>query len=118
MSAPLLSVRGLTKHFKLPPIRLFGKGRVLRAVDGVDFDAAKGEVVGLVGESGCGKTTTARLILRLMEATSGEVHLDDVDVFACSKRELMRLRRQMQIVFQDPLSSLSPRMSVGSQSIL
>ena len=113
MSAPLLSVRGLTKHFKLPSTRLFGKGRVLRAVDGVDFDAAKGEVVGLVGESGCGKTTTARLILRLMEATSGEVHLDDVDVFACSKRELMRLRRQMQIVFQDPLSSLSPRMSVG-----
>ena len=113
MSAPLLSVRGLTKHFRLPSTRVFGKGRVLRAVDGVDFDAARGEVLGLVGESGCGKTTAARLILRLMEATSGEVHLDDVDVFACSKKELMRLRREMQIVFQDPLSSLSPRMSVG-----
>ena len=113
MSAPLLSVRGLTKHFKLPSTRMFEKGRVLKAVDGVDFDAAKGEVIGLVGESGCGKTTAARLILRLMEATGGEVHLDGVDVFACSKRELMRLRRQMQIVFQDPLSSLSPRMSVG-----
>ena len=113
MSAPLLLVRGLTKHFRLPSTRVFGKGRVLRAVDGVDFNADRGEVLGLVGESGCGKTTTARLILRLMEATSGEVHLEDVDVFACSKKELMRLRREMQIVFQDPLSSLSPRMSVG-----
>ena len=114
MSAPLLSVRGLVKHFRLPSARMFEKGPVLKAVDGIDFDLGKGEILGLVGESGSGKSTTARLVLRLTEPTSGEVRLDGVDVLACSRGELLRLRRRMQIVFQDPLSSLGPRMSVGA----
>ena len=114
MSEPLLSVRGLVKHFKLNPKGLFEAPPVLRAVDGIEFDVTRGETLGLVGESGCGKSTTARLVLRLIEPTSGSVILDGVDVLACSKKELLALRREMQIVFQDPLSSLNPRMSVGN----
>ena len=114
MSEPLLSVRDLVKHFKLNPKGLFEAPPVLRAVDGIDFDVTRGETLGLVGESGCGKSTTARLVLRLIEPTSGSVILDGVDVLACSKKELLALRREMQIVFQDPLSSLNPRMSVGN----
>ena len=112
---PLLSVEGLVKHFKLDPKGLFDAPPILRAVDGVDFDVMRGETLGLVGESGCGKSTTARLVLRLIEPTAGSVTLDDVDVLACTKKELLALRREMQIVFQDPLSSLNPRMSVGNQ---
>ena len=114
MSEPLLSVRDLVKHFKLNPKGLFEAPPVLRAVDGIDFDVTRGETLGLVGESGCGKSTTARLVLRLIAPTSGSVILDGVDVLACSKKELLALRREMQIVFQDPLSSLNPRMSVGN----
>ena len=113
MSEPLLRVRGLVKHFRLKPRKLFEAAPVLKAVDGVDFDVTKGETLGLVGESGCGKTTTARLILRLIEPTAGEVMLDDVDILKSDPSELLRERRQMQLVFQDPVSSLSPRMSVG-----
>jgi len=114
MSDPLVKVRSLVKHFKLEPRGLFDAPPVLRAVDGIDFDVKRGETLGLVGESGCGKSTTARLVLRLIEPTSGSVTLDGVDVLGTSKKELMALRREMQIVFQDPLSSLNPRMSVGT----
>jgi oligopeptide/dipeptide ABC transporter ATP-binding protein len=111
---PLLSVRGLTKHF---PIRrgLFGRqAGVVRAVDGISFDVMPGETLGLVGESGCGKTTTGRAVLRLIEPTDGEVRFDGVDVRALAPGPLRRLRRQMQIIFQDPFSSLNPRMTVGA----
>ena len=110
----LLSVRDLVKHF---PIRrgVFGKatGKV-RAVDGVSFDVAAGETLALVGESGCGKSTTGRAVLRLIEPTSGAVQFDGHDVLALGTSDLRRLRRKMQIVFQDPFSSLNPRMSVGA----
>ena len=113
MSKPLLRVRELSKHFRLKPRQLFAPAPVLKAVDGIDFDVEKGETLGLVGESGCGKTTVARLVLRLIEPTSGEVMLDGVDILSYSKSELRGLRRQMQLVFQDPVSSLNPRMPVG-----
>lgn len=104
-----LSVEDLTKVFTR------GSGRskqVLRAVDGVSFDVARGETLGLVGESGCGKSTVARCILRLLEPTSGTVTFDGIDVLAQQPRELRALRRRMQILFQDPGASLDPRMSV------
>ena len=113
MSDVLLSVRGLTKHFRMDAKGLLEKGPLLRAVEGIDFDVERGETLGLVGESGCGKSTTARLVLRLIEPTSGSVVFEGVDVINCSKKELHGLRREMQLVFQDPMSSLNPRMSVG-----
>ena len=110
----LLSVRDLTKHF---PIKrgIFGQvsGQV-RAVDGVSFDVAAGETLALVGESGCGKSTTGRAVLRLIEPTSGSVQFDGNDVLSLGAGDLRRLRRKMQIVFQDPFSSLNPRMSIGA----
>ena len=113
MSSPLLCVRDLAKHFVLSRRRLFNRPEVLRALDGVSFDLAAGETLGVVGESGCGKTTMARLVLRLLEPTRGGIVLEGVDILGCSESELRRLRREMQIVFQDPLSSLNPRMTVG-----
>jgi oligopeptide/dipeptide ABC transporter ATP-binding protein len=110
----LLEVRDLHKHF---PIRkgLFSRtvGHV-RAVDGVSFDLRRGETLGLVGESGCGKTTTGRCVLRLLEPTSGAVRFEGRSVLGLRARELRELRREMQIVFQDPYSSLNPRLTIGS----
>ena len=109
----LLEVENLVKWF---PIKSsFFKRTVgnVKAVDGVSFKIRRGETMGLVGESGCGKSTCGRTILRLMEKTSGEVRLDGQDVFALSREELRRIRPKMQIVFQDPYSSLSPRLPIG-----
>ena len=111
MSAPLLQVRNLTKEFSRKS-GIFGKATPVRAVDDVTFDITEGETFGLVGESGSGKTTTGRCILRLIEPTSGEVRFRGDDVLAFSKRRLREARRDMQIVFQDPFSSLNPRMRV------
>ncbi|WP_396222645.1 ABC transporter ATP-binding protein [Gemmatimonas sp.] len=111
--APLLTVRGLTKHF---PIRRGILQRVVgavKAVDDVSFAVYRGETLALVGESGCGKTTTGRALLRLVEPTRGEVHFDGTDVLALQGESLRRMRRHMQIVFQDPYSSLNPRLTVG-----
>src|SRR3954466_4796485 len=109
---PLLDVRHLAKEFSRKR-GLFGTDPPVRAVDDVSFAIEKGETFGLVGESGSGKTTTGRCILRLIEPTSGEVAFDGVDVLALSRGDLRRMRRRMQIVFQDPYSSLNPRMRVG-----
>jgi peptide/nickel transport system ATP-binding protein len=109
---PLLEVRHLTKEFTRRK-GLFGKGAAVRAVDDVSFTIERGETFGLVGESGSGKTTTGRCILRLIEPTSGEVVFDGRDVLALSRGDLRRARRDMQIVFQDPYSSLNPRMRVA-----
>jgi oligopeptide transport system ATP-binding protein len=108
----LLEVRHLVKEFSRRK-GLFGSGTPLRAVDDVSFAVDRGETFGLVGESGSGKTTTGRCILRLIEPTSGEVIFDGRDVLKLSRSELRAARREMQIVFQDPYSSLNPRMRVA-----
>ncbi len=114
MSPALLSVEGLTKHFLVQRGVVFQSavGRV-RAVDGLSFDVAPGETLALVGESGCGKSTTGRMILRLMEASAGKIHFDGRDLRALGRRALRDLRRDLQIIFQDPYASLNPRLTVG-----
>jgi oligopeptide transport system ATP-binding protein len=114
MTSPLLSVRHLTKHFPV-------KGGILRrsldevhAVDDVSFEIGAGETLGLVGESGCGKTTTGRAVLRLVEPSAGEVWLEERNVTALPAKALGPLRRDMQIIFQDPYASLNPRMTVAA----
>src|SRR5262252_5734762 len=104
----LVSVRNLYKHF---PVE--GSDDVWRAIDGVCFDIASGETLGLVGESGCGKSTTGRCILRLIEPTHGDIRFAGRQITAMGKRELRELRREMQIIFQDPNASLNPRMKIG-----
>jgi oligopeptide transport system ATP-binding protein len=104
----LVQVRKLVKHFAVE-----GSDDVVRAVDGVSFEIFRGETLGLVGESGCGKSTVGRCLLRLIEPTSGEIDFEGRDVLKLGKTELREMRRQMQIVFQDPYASLNPRMKVG-----
>src|SRR5690242_392185 len=106
---PLLSVRNLRKYF---PIRRGVLSRVaahVKAVDDISFDISKGETLGLVGESGCGKTTAGRAILRLIEPDEGTVRFDGIELRLLKKKELRRKRRDMQIIFQDPYASLNPR---------
>jgi oligopeptide/dipeptide ABC transporter ATP-binding protein len=111
----LFEVSDLQKHFPLTSGVIFRKTvGAVRAVDGVSFDVYEGETLGLVGESGCGKSTTARLITRLLEPTSGEVRYKGEDISHMSRNDLKPLRRDMQMIFQDPYSSLNPRKTVGS----
>ncbi len=108
----ILEVRGLTKHFNVSG-KLFGKPVILHAVDDVRFDLYKGQTLGIVGESGSGKSTLARLILKLIQATSGSVMYQGRDIIPLSERESAELRRDMQMIFQDPYASLDPRIKVG-----
>ena len=111
---PLLSVTGLTKHFPVKRGIVFQSAvGTVRAVDGLTFDVAPGETLALVGESGCGKSTTGRLVLRLIEATQGTIRFGGRDVRSLSRGALRDLRRDMQIIFQDPYASLNPRLTVG-----
>jgi len=105
---PLVEIKDLKKYFPA------SHKQIVRAVDGVSFTIHRGETLGLVGESGCGKTTVGRLILRLIEPTSGEIRFDGRDLLATGRGEMRALRRRMQIIFQDPYSSLNPRMKVGA----
>ncbi len=113
MSDVLLEARGLKTHF---PIRKGLLSRIVdrvHAVDGVDLTVERGEVLGLVGESGCGKTTLGKTLLKLVEPTDGEIWLDGQDITRHTRREMVPLRQRLQIIFQDPFSSLNPRLSVG-----
>jgi oligopeptide/dipeptide ABC transporter ATP-binding protein len=110
--APLLQVRDLVKHYAAGG--LFAKGAPVRAVEQVSFDVHPGETLALVGESGCGKSSVGRTILRLQEPTSGRATFDGTDVFALDRKALRLLRRRMQIIFQDPYGSLNPRMTIGA----
>ncbi len=112
MTGPLLAVEDLVKHYTSEGL-FAAKAPPVRAVDGVSFTVGRGETLALVGESGCGKSSVGRTILRLQEPTSGRVTFDGADVFGLGREPLRALRRRMQIVFQDPYSSLNPRMTVG-----
>ncbi len=114
MSA-LVEVRDLVKHFPITRgIVIQRKVGAVQAVDGVSFDIEQGETLGIVGETGCGKSTTARLIMRLLEATSGEIHFEGKDITRLKGADLKAVRREMQMIFQDPYSSLNPRKTIGT----
>jgi oligopeptide/dipeptide ABC transporter ATP-binding protein len=115
VSEPLVEVRDLVKHFPITSgILLQRPVGAVHAVDGVSFDVLKGETLGIVGETGCGKSTTARLITRLLEPTSGTVQFEGQDISHLSARQIKPLRKEIQMIFQDPYSSLNPRKTVGS----
>jgi len=112
-TSPLLQVRDLRKHYLTPKRWLRPARPPVQAVDGVSFDLARGETLALVGESGCGKTTTAKSVLRLVEPTAGSVKLDGAELLALPPSAMRQRRREMQIVFQDPYASLNPRLTAG-----
>jgi ABC-type oligopeptide transport system ATPase subunit len=115
MAEPLLEVRGLVKHFPLTRgVLVQRQSGAVKAVDGIDLTLMPGETLGLVGESGCGKSTAARLIMRLLEPTGGEIRFAGRDITRLRRAALRSLRRELQMVFQDPYSSLNPRRTVGS----
>src|SRR5271165_3971538 len=114
MSEPLLQVRHLVKNFPVRGAFLAAASEQVHAVDDVSFEIMASETLGLVGESGCGKSTTGRCVLRLIEPTAGEVRLEGRAVAAFNGKALAALRRDMQIIFQDPYASLNPRMTVGA----
>src|SRR5690606_2875148 len=112
---PLLTVRGLKMHFPITRGIIFQRQvGAIKAVDGLDFTMYKGETLGLVGESGCGKSTTGRAILQLYRPTEGSVNFEGVELTQTRGEELRKMRRRMQMIFQDPYASLNPRMTVGS----
>ncbi|BEP34659.1 dipeptide ABC transporter ATP-binding protein [Variovorax sp. V59] len=112
-AAPLLQVRNLRKHYLSPKRWLRPARPAIQAVDGVSFSVARGETLSLVGESGCGKTTTAKSVMRLVEPTSGSVQLEGEELLTLSANEMRLRRRQLQIIFQDPYASLNPRLTAG-----
>jgi len=114
MAEKLLEVRDLKKHFELSSANMSERSAVLKAVDGVTFDVYRGEVLGIVGESGCGKSTLGKTLLRLYERTSGTVTFQGQDIFRLPRKDLKSLRGRMQMIFQDPFSSLNPRKKVRS----
>ena len=113
MSTPLLEVKDLKKHFKVRVSSEGGKKKVVKAVDGVSLAVEAGKTLGLVGESGCGKSTTGRTLMRLLEPTAGEVLFEGQDVLKMNTRELKKFRREVQFIFQDPYASLNPRFTIG-----
>jgi peptide/nickel transport system ATP-binding protein/oligopeptide transport system ATP-binding protein len=115
MTEPLLEVRDLVKHFPITKGVIISRSvGAVQAVDGVSFDVRQGETLGLVGESGCGKSTTARLVMRLMDPTSGSIRFEGREIADAKGENLKALRREMQMIFQDPYSSLNPRKTVGT----
>src|ERR1700676_2961830 len=111
-AAPLLSVRNLVKHFPVKKGLLQHTVGQVHPVDGISFDIAEGETLGLVGESGCGKSTAGKTILKLIEPTSGEIRVNGERIDGLSRAEMRPYRRELQVVFQDPYSSLNPRLNI------
>jgi len=114
MTEPLLKVSGLTKHFPTAKTGPFTAGPVVQAVDNISFQLGQGEALGLVGESGCGKSTTGRLVTRLLEPTAGKIEFEGQDISNLSAGELRPIRTHLQMIFQDPYASLNPRHTVGT----